>query len=257
MALDRATISRNGHFAGLGMLLSDARSILCRHGWLSRQPSRFQHRWLASGVLRFHAAGDALFVEGERPNDLCGLVLGNLTITFAPNTRSSLPLHIARPGWWAGDLACISDGPRRASLTARSDSWVVHVGLPAVRAMAAEDPEVWRRVAQISVGHFDHAMNIVASLTAGGARARVIMALRRLVDLDDNLLMGNATLQVSQKELCAMAHVSRNAIAPLLMDLEKSGLISRRYRRIEILDLRALRALSKQTRPSRIVDDGV
>ena len=48
--------------------------------------------------------------------------------------------------------------------------------------------------------------------------------------------------------------ISRNAIAPLLMGLEKSGLISRRYRRIEILDLRSLTALSKQARPSRIVD---
>jgi len=239
------------------MLLSDARSILCRHGWLSRQPSPFQHRWLASGALRLHPAGRPLFVEGERPSDLCGLVQGNLTITFAPRTRSSLPLHIAQPGWWAGDLAAISDGPRRASLSARSDSWVMHVGLPAVRAMAADDPEVWRRVAQISVGHFDHAMNIVASLTAGDARARVIMALCRLVDLDGNLGAGSAMLQVSQKELCAMANISRNAIAPLLMGLEKSGLISRRYRRIEILDLRALTALSKQTRPSRIVDASI
>ncbi|HUS95503.1 MAG TPA: Crp/Fnr family transcriptional regulator, partial [Hyphomicrobiaceae bacterium] len=183
------------------MLFSDARSILCRHGWLSRQPSQFQRRWLASGALRHHPAGKPLFVEGERGRDLCGLVQGNLTITFAPKARSSLPLHIARPGWWAGDLAAISDGPRRASLIARSDSWVMHVGLPAVRAMAAEDPEVWRRVAQISVGHFDHAMNIIASLAAGDARARVIMTLRRLVDLDGYLGTSNVTLHVSQKAL--------------------------------------------------------
>jgi len=40
------------------------------------------------------------------------------------------------------------------------------------------------------------------------------------------------------------------------MVLEKSGLISRRYRHIEILDLRALTALAKQTRMSGSVGGG-
>ncbi len=235
------------------MLRIDAESILCRHGWLSRQPHPFQRRWLSRAELRHHPAGEGLYAEGEAPGALSGLVEGSLSVLYQRTTRSSALIHVAQPGWWVGDVAAISDGPRRVTLAARHDSWVMHVELAAIRAMAAEEPEVWRRIAQITVGHLDHAMNVVASLTADDARARVAMALRRLVDLDGNRAAGNAMVRVTQKELCSMTRVSRNAIAPLLMDLEKTGVISRRYRRIEILDMRALTALLKQSRPSRIV----
>jgi CRP-like cAMP-binding protein len=235
------------------MLDSEARSILCRCGWLSRQPAHFQRLWLAEAELRHHPPGKLLYAEGQLLSDLFGLVEGTLSVTFAPKAGSTLLLHVAQPGWWAGDMAAISNGPRRATIATRSDSWVMHVSLAALEAMAAEDPELWRRVAQITVGHLDHAMNIIASLTAGDALARLVMALHRLVDLDGNRASGYAVVTVSQLELCAMTRISRNAIAPLLMDLEKSGLIRRRYRRIEILDLRALTALVKQARPSRMV----
>jgi len=242
-------------FASDHMLASEARSILCRHGWLSWQPPAFQHRWLACGELRRHPAGTLLHAEGEPLGDLCGLVQGDLAVTCAPRSGSSVLLHIAQPGWWAGDAAAISGGPRRASLATRSDSWIMHVGLPAIQAMAAEDPEAWRRVAQISVGHLDHAMSIIASLTVGDPRTRVAAALCQLADLDGHRAAGSAELQVSQKELGTLARISRNAIAPMLMKFEKAGLIRRRYRRIEIIDLRALRALVRQTRPTHIDSD--
>jgi CRP-like cAMP-binding protein len=257
--LDEVTGSRNNvpiwAFASGHMLASEAGSILCRHGWLSWQPATFQRCWLARGELRHHPAGTLLHAEGEPPGDLCGLVQGDLAVTYSPKSGSSLLLHIARPGWWAGDAAAVSGGPRRASLATRSDSWVMHVGLPAIQAMAAEDPEVWRRVAQISIGHLDHAMSIIASLTVGDAPSRLASALCQLVDLDCHRAAGSVELQVSQKELGTLARISRNAIAPMLLKFERAGLIRRRYRRVEVIDVGALKAMVRRTRPTHIDSD--
>lgn len=240
-------------FACRRMLASDAKSILCRQGWLSQQPKAFQRRWLACGELRHHRAGTVLYAEGDPPGDLCGLVQGDLAVAYAAKSRESVLLHIAQPGWWAGDAAAISDGPRRVTVATRTDSWVMHVRLPDILAMAAEDSEVWRRIAQISVGHADHAMSIVASLTVADTRTRVAMALHRLLAFSEGKgPTGLPNVRVTQVELGSMTGISRNAIAPLLMDLEKSGLICRRYRCIEIVNLRGLSALVGQVRPPRI-----
>jgi CRP-like cAMP-binding protein len=169
---------------------------------------------------------------------------------MAPEASAPFLVHVAKPGWWVGDTALISETPRRAELMTREKSWLLRLSKQSIDQLAKTDPETWRRLALISIGHLDHALSIIAGLTDRDSRARVAIALRRLASISDKNPARSATLNVSHAELGEMVHLTRNALAPILKEFESLGLISQRYRAIEIPDISALdRYAVKRTLP--------
>lgn len=176
---------------------------------------------------------------------------------MAPEASAPFLVHVAKPGWWVGDTALISETPRRAELMTREESWLLRLSKQSIYQLAKTDPETWRRLALNSIGHLDHALSIIAGLTDRDSRARVAIALRRLANISDKNSPRSATLNVSHAELGEMVHLTRNALAPILKELESLGLISQRYRAIEIPDISALdRYAARRTLPLELPDQG-
>ena len=221
-----------------------------RFGWLSSQPRAFQDQVLELTELRHFAAGATIYNIGDVALDIWGLVEGELGVFMAPEASAPFLVHVAKPGWWVGDTALISETPRRAELMTREESWLLRLSKQSIDQLVKTDPENWRRLALISIGHLDHALSIIAGLTDRDSRARVAIALRRLASISDKNSAHSATLNVSHAELGEMVHLTRNALAPILKEFESLGLISQRYRAIEIPDISALdRYAVKRTLP--------
>ena len=218
---------------------------MLRVGWLSRQPTDFQTRVMEAAELAFFTAGTDVYSLGDAPRDLWGLVKGELSVLIAPEAVAPTLVHVATPGWWVGDTALINNTPRRVGLTAREDTWMLRLSIRAIDQLASEDQQVWRRIAQITVGHLDHALSVISGLTLRDSHARVAMTIRRLADLDGSLGSGPAIVRVSQDELGEMTRLTRNAVARILVDLQALGLLRRRYGRLEIKDIGALRSYAK------------
>jgi CRP-like cAMP-binding protein len=219
---------------------SEASSITRRVGWLSRQPIAFQDEILANAELRQYAIHSEIYRLGEPANDIWGLVEGELGVLAAPTAAPPLLVHIARPGWWVGDTALISETPRRLSLIARQESWLLRVTKASIDHLAEADPQAWRRIAQISVEHLDHALQVVADLSNRDLRARVANTLRRLSNLHEQSSSDPAIITASHEELGEMVNLTRNALSPILKEFERLGLIRRAYRAIEVLNVAAL-----------------
>lgn len=222
-----------------------AASILRSTGWLSQLPAALQDAVLAAGILKLHHAGEVIFRIGDPPGDLCGLVTGELSVFIAPHPIQPALVHVAQPGWWAGELALITNTARRISLVARRDSWIMHLSPEWVRTMAREDHETWRYIAQIMAINLDHALSQAVSWSINDAPARVALALRRLTDLE-HTAGGPATVSVSHEELGSMSRLTRNAVAPILARFEAQGLIRRKYRRLEIPDVAAIARFAQE-----------
>lgn len=239
------------------MFREKAHLIMRRSGWLSRQPRAFQDEMLALSELRHFAAGATIYSIGDVALDIWGLVEGELSVFMAPEASAPFLVHVAKPGWWVGDTALISETPRRAELMTREESWLLRLSKQSIYQLAKTDPETWRRLALNSIGHLDHALSIIAGLTDRDSRARVAIALRRLANISDKNSPRSATLNVSHAELGEMVHLTRNALAPILKELESLGLISQRYRAIEIPDISALdRYAARRTLPLELPDQG-
>lgn len=211
-----------------------------KSGWLAAQPRAFQNKLLALSELRHFPAGATIYNIGDVALDIWGLVDGELSVFLAPEAAAPFLVHIAKPGWWVGDTALISETSRRAELLARRDSWLLRLSKQSIEQLAKADGETWRRIALISIGHLDHALSIIAGLTDRDSRARVAIALRRLANLHDKNFPSRATVHISHAELGEMVHLTRNALAPILKEFEALKLIVHRYRAIEIPDITAL-----------------
>ena len=211
-----------------------------RVGWLSRQPRAFQDTLLALSELRHYPADATIYNLGDRALDMWGLVEGELNVLTAPEAATPHLVHVAQPGWWAGDTALITETPRRAGLIARKNCWLLRLTKQSIDQLAKQDAQTWRRIAQNSIGHLDHALSIIAALTSRDTRVRVAIMLQRLASRNDEYSPGQATIHVSHEELGEMVHLTRNTLAPVLKELETVGLIRLRYRAIEIPDIAAL-----------------
>jgi CRP/FNR family cyclic AMP-dependent transcriptional regulator len=222
------------------VLRKEANLIMRGTGWLSRQPRAFQDRLLARAELSRYPADTTIYNLGDRAEAMWGLVEGELTVLMAPEAASPHLVHVAQPGFWVGDTALITETPTRAGLIARRECWMLRLTKKSIDQLANLDAQTWRRIAQNSIGHLDYALSVIAGLTNRDTRARVAMMVRRLANTANEYSLGQKTIRVSHEELGEMVNLTRNALAPILKELEAQGLIRRRYRAIDIPDIATL-----------------
>ena len=223
------------------MRRDEAERVARTVGWLARQPAAFQSRFLAAAELKRFPAGESVFSMGVPADDMWCLVAGEVSALIAPESAMPHLYHIAQPGWWVGD-ASMTGSARRATVIARSDIWMLRIGIDRVRDLAAADPDVWRRIAEITAGHLDHALSMVSGLVSRSSSARVALTLRRLATLEGAPIAGPVVLHTSMEELGEMTRLTRKVIAFILNELEREGLVRHRYREIEVFDVARLSA---------------
>jgi CRP-like cAMP-binding protein len=229
-----AQIARAGAIEGETVVTpAAAHRVVTTVGWLSRQPVSFQTQLLASSVLRTVAAGDLIHALDDPPGGLLGVASGHVDVLIAPGPFAPMLIHVGRPGWWVGVSSAVSGRRRCTELSARTDARILYVPTSALEAMAADDPEIWRRAAGITIRHLDEALSHIACLASSDARLRLIVTLARLADPPE-IGSSRVELPISQGELGEMAALSRNSVGRLLSALAKDGCVEKRYGRLVI-----------------------
>lgn len=188
--------------------------------------------------------GDIVYRLDDPPGGLYAVCDGFIDVLVAPRFGTPRLVHVARPGWWVGDAALISDTPRRGELKVRAKATIAYVSKERMLRLCAQDPETWRRVALLTVGMFDHALSIMTSQWSDSPERRVRSALLRLVG--EGQLQGRGgesdpvTFPINQWELAELAGLSRNAAGPVLRRLQEEGSVEIGYRRLIVRDRRLL-----------------
>jgi CRP/FNR family cyclic AMP-dependent transcriptional regulator len=138
--------------------LAEARDVVSRRGWLSRSSPAFRDAVLKRCVLQNLASGTVINHVSDPPGGLYGLVSGAIGISIAPGERGPFFAHLMQAGEWFGEGPAITGGPRMVGHSARSDSQVLHLSLPAFHEITREDPGAWRFIAQLSNSHLEMAV---------------------------------------------------------------------------------------------------
>lgn len=225
--------------------IAAAQETVSRQGWLSFVPEVFRLDVLTKCHLRHFEAGQSVYLVGDPPGGLYGLVSGSLGISIAPGERGPYFAHLAQPGEWFGEAAAITGQPRRVGLTATRPTQLLHLPLPAVLDMAARNGEVWRYIALLTTAHLDVAIGACDDLMIRDHVKRCIAMLLRLAGCRGRTPPGTEPriVDLSQEDLAAIANVARTTIGSVLHRLEQEGRIEQSYRRIRILRPDSLRAM--------------
>jgi CRP/FNR family cyclic AMP-dependent transcriptional regulator len=211
----------------------DALKILRAVGWLSRQPEELANAVLAAGEVVSVARGDRFYSLDDPTGGLFGIVSGYVEVLIAPGPLPPMLVHIGGPGWWVGEAALITRTRRRAELRARTNVLAVHVSAANIEAIAAADPNTWRRLAEISVAHLDDALSLAACLGTKDYERRLLLTLLRLAG---PMAESSTTvsLPIGQSELGEIAGLSRNSIGRLLRRFRQAGTVEIMYGQIVI-----------------------
>ena len=157
-----------------------AHEIVLRRGWLSLTPQSFQRDVLDRCFLVRFEAGEFIYVVGDPPGGMFGLVSGGVSVSIAPGERGPYFAHFARPGTWMGEAAAITGQSRRVGLSATRDTELLHLPLQEIREIVEKNPEAWRLFALITIGHLDMAIGASDDLMIRDHVKRCVAVLLRL-----------------------------------------------------------------------------
>ncbi len=222
-----------------------ARKIVVENGWLSLTPPTFQSAVLDRCRLLSFEMGQSIYMIGDAPGGMYGLVRGGLGISIAPGERGPYFAHLARPGTWLGEAAAVTRQPRRISLTAIRDAELLHLPLQKIDEIVAKDPAAWRLFSLVTIHHLDMAIGACDDLMQRDHVKRCIATLLRLGGRRHPSPNDAAPVEIdaSQEDIAALANVARTTAGSVLRKLETLGHIEQLYRRIRIPAPEALRAL--------------
>lgn len=219
-----------------------ARDIAGGLGWLSRQPQGFRDAILRETDVRRLCVGDIFTSVADPPAGITCVVDGFLDVLVAPGPFPTRLVHLARAGWWFGDVATISKAPRPASVVARTESWVLHLPERKVWRIAEDHAEGWRRFAELTVAHFDNALFLAASLAMPDLTHRLAALICWLTGAGF-FCEAVDELPLTREEIGEIAGLSRNTTGRVLQGLVREGLIDARYGRLIVTDRGGLEAV--------------
>ena len=77
--------------------------MAARGGWLSDAPASFRDAVLERCSLREFAPGETIYMTGDEPGGMYGLITGGLSVTITTGERGPNFAHYFRPMKWFGE----------------------------------------------------------------------------------------------------------------------------------------------------------
>lgn len=231
--------------------LPAAWSVLEKHGWLAERSADVRSVLRAVATTRVYEAGQALYLSGDAPDGVYGLVEGALDVSIPRADGLDLTIHRAESGFWVGDLALIAKQVRLVSVRAAVMSELVYIPQDGIRAIIASRPEIVTDFYALSHRNVQTILGLLGNLSISPSEIRVAW---RLLLLDEDLTAGKGWIQLSQEKLAELVALSVPTLQRALRQLETSGLIELGYRRIRVADRVALlRYCGDMSVPQRLV----
>jgi CRP/FNR family cyclic AMP-dependent transcriptional regulator len=202
---------------------------------------------LALGVRRTLPSGRVLFRQGDPDTTHIEILLrGYVKVTTVEEGVESL-LSVRGPGDLLGETATLTGSPRTATVRASGPVVAVVITRADFRRFLDRHPDVAVMMAATMASRLRWANRRRSEFTAYSADVRLA---RLLLDLGatygepvpEGIRLGAL---LSQPELATMVGIAEATAQKAFSDLRRRGIIKTGYRRIVILDLDALRAISE------------
>ena len=197
----------------------------------------------AIAKLRSFAKDDRVYLSGDPPNGMFGLISGSLNISIPRADGEDYTLHRAGTGFWLGDLALFSQGTRLVSVHAAEPTLMVQLPAPDLRRLVEEDPRLYADFYALTYENVRTTFQIISNL-AMRRRTSVWQTdcCSRLKTRGDK----EGWISISQSELASLTAVSLPTLKRVMRRFADAGLINHRYARIQVLSREALARLCRE-----------
>ena len=224
------------------MSLSRALETLAARGWFAQRSVATRARLGAIAKLRSFAKDDLVYLAGDRPTGVFGLISGSLNISIPRSDGEDYTVHRAGAGFWLGDLALFSEQVRLVSVRAAEPTLMVQLPATDLRRLVTDDPRLYADFYALTYQNFRTAFEVISNLAMPSSEKR--LADRLLLEVDRR---GDKEgwILLSQSELAALAAVSLPTLKRVMRRFADAGLINHGYARIQVLDRDGLARLCR------------
>ena len=223
--------------------LAQALQVVGEQGWFSQRSPETRKRLARIAKLRHFAKDDLVFLAGDPPNGMFGLVSGSFNISIPRADGEDYTVHRAATGFWIGDLALFAEGARLVSIRAAEPTVMVHLPPQELRGLVTRHPALYADFYALTYENFRVAFQIISNLAISSSDKR----------LADRLLLEHegrgdkdGWISLSQSELASLTAISLPTLQRVLRRFTAEGLINQRYARIQVLDCEALERLCRE-----------
>jgi CRP-like cAMP-binding protein len=211
--------------------------VLEKQGWFAQRTR--QTRALLGDIarLRVFAKSELVYLAGDAPNGVFGLVSGSLNISYPRADGEDYTVHRAGSGFWIGDAALFAKGTRLVSIRAAEPTTMVQLPLRDLQRVLRDDPRLYADFYALSYENFRTTLQIITNLAIPSVEKRV--ADRLVLELDSR---GDADgwIALSQPELAKLVAVSLPTLQRVMRRFAEARLVQQSYGRLQVIDRNAL-----------------
>jgi CRP/FNR family cyclic AMP-dependent transcriptional regulator len=215
------------------------------YGLLAGMADEAQTELFARCRRRRFKRGEVVFHDGD-PGDTLHLVAkGHFAVRATTPLGDTAMLRVYRPGDSFGELAVIEPAPRAGTVVALEDGDTLSLAHGELDALRAVHPGVDHLLTLALIGEVRRLAGALVEALYLPVEQRLW---RRLVDLAE--IYGDegatkATVPFTQEDLAQLAGTTRPTANKLLRAGEGSGVVRMARGRIEVLDIKAAKALGR------------
>lgn len=217
--------------------------ILRRTGWASSVEPGFAEALVEVGRVVRLPAGAWSHGEGDPETGILVVIDGAVQLyAVAPGDRQVLVGHIERGGT-IGQANRFGGGPRIVTAIAVVPSQLLIVSDSALARLSASWPDLWRVIAGLAHAQMRVTVQMMAQIVALPPRQRLAARLLALAAITVD--SPPVTLSIGQQALGELIGLTRKTVNGLLQEFAKQGLVRLRYAKLEIADLKGLKAVAE------------
>ncbi len=217
-----------------------------RAGWLAQCLGNSAHSPLGEEDLRAlleasevqsAAAGETIFSRNDPSGRVFIVEQGKVALT-RPNSERTPMLLILHPGDIFGDLGVLLGQAAPVNAVVLEDAHFLTIEGDQLLWLVSTKPRIALRWMVSIAGRLAAAQDRLEELLAGPLDFQIAALLGHLGEGDD-------VVRVSQETIAQLLGARRPSVARSLSNLEKQGLVEKRYREVRIVNRNGLRALTE------------
>jgi CRP/FNR family cyclic AMP-dependent transcriptional regulator len=223
--------------------LGRLRDLLTQGRWFGGLPGELQLLILGRSRVRDYAKGQVITLEGQATTGLRAVLEGQVRMVRQAGVGDEGLVYVGEQGFWFGEYAVLMDAPEvLVSVIARTKTRILFLPKAEFEGIVREEPRYFRDFARLALARLAVFLKayVQASSLTPETRLRGQLALLTQLKIEERSVQGPVDLPLSQADLAAIVGVSRQTINPMLGTLAEQGVIELGFRRIRVLQPRAL-----------------
>lgn len=223
------------------MRLEDAFAVACAKGWLSQQSAELQQALMSRAKLRYFPKEKYIYHMEDEGSELFCIIDGVIVVSIAHPLMGMLNGHILLPGDWFGEVATLAKGERMVTMQARLPTLVMALGRKAIDEIILANPQCSYAFFDIFRLNTQVAMRSSIDLLIQDPKMRLCARMLTLCGArSGDFPIPPVDIPFTQEELALTSCLSRKTVHQLLNEFVKRGICELHYRRISVLNVRAL-----------------